>query len=534
MGTLVGPLASGLADAPSGTVEAYLRDSTDQATLYSDWECTQQITAPSLDAYGRLLAFVKDSVDVRVRRADASEAITFPVDVRDKNVEVVSPSFTGALPSGSTGLGGSTDLNTILSKLADSFGAADFLVRRTGATADQTLKAALASITASNNTFFVVTTYGAVGDGVTDDSSAIQAAIDAAVAAGGGIVWFPPGIYYLGGVVTVTDAGVRLVGAGIDAVELTSDVSPTVALQVNQSFTTFAGLLISDMTLNTDAGTVLSLTASPGAVVERCRFTGDSGASSQLLTVATRAVIRDCEFADGGNAAYGIDVAAGGAETVIEHCNFVTAGSATAASRFLLNIAGASVRVRDCTFDFSLNTEVTGQYGVVVGSGAGGAVIENCKFTGPSGILAFGIRRTADVEMTESGNVATDCHIFTQFNANFETTCRRFSRVGTIARSASTTLIPRNDIEGYWLTANNNVTVDPPSAGVYGAATNGAEFVIWIYNSSGGNITITWDAAFRTSSTGNLATLSVRCIRFRYNANAAAYEQVGGYGDYLK
>jgi hypothetical protein len=37
--------------------------------------------------------------------------------------------------------------------------------------------------------------YGAVGDGFTDDTVAIQAAIDAASAAGGGVIYFPPGNY---------------------------------------------------------------------------------------------------------------------------------------------------------------------------------------------------------------------------------------------------------------------------------------------------------------------------------------------------
>jgi hypothetical protein len=43
----------------------------------------------------------------------------------------------------------------------------------------------------------VVTAYGAKGDGVTNDAPAIQAALDAAGRAGGGIVLFPPGIYQI-------------------------------------------------------------------------------------------------------------------------------------------------------------------------------------------------------------------------------------------------------------------------------------------------------------------------------------------------
>lgn len=48
------------------------------------------------------------------------------------------------------------------------------------------------------DTVFAVTAYQAVGDGVTDNTAAIQAAINAAHAAGGGIVRVPPGVFLCG------------------------------------------------------------------------------------------------------------------------------------------------------------------------------------------------------------------------------------------------------------------------------------------------------------------------------------------------
>ena len=56
--------------------------------------------------------------------------------------------------------------------------------------------------------------YGAAGDGVTNDTAAIQAAIDAAEAADGGWVFFPAGDYLINATLTVTENNVRMIGAG--------------------------------------------------------------------------------------------------------------------------------------------------------------------------------------------------------------------------------------------------------------------------------------------------------------------------------
>lgn len=57
--------------------------------------------------------------------------------------------------------------------------------------------------------------FGAAGDGSADDTSEIQAVINAVEAAGGGVVYFPPGTYKItGGGLVVDDENVTLRGAG--------------------------------------------------------------------------------------------------------------------------------------------------------------------------------------------------------------------------------------------------------------------------------------------------------------------------------
>ena len=53
--------------------------------------------------------------------------------------------------------------------------------------------------TKDKNYPFNVKNFGAKGDHKTDDTKAIQAAINAAVSHGGGTVYFPDGVYQIGG-----------------------------------------------------------------------------------------------------------------------------------------------------------------------------------------------------------------------------------------------------------------------------------------------------------------------------------------------
>lgn len=65
-------------------------------------------------------------------------------------------------------------------------------------------------------TVFNVKAYGAIGNGSTDDTASIQRAINAALSAGGGIVYFPAGRYVLKGTLTNSRADlISLVGSGM-------------------------------------------------------------------------------------------------------------------------------------------------------------------------------------------------------------------------------------------------------------------------------------------------------------------------------
>ncbi len=75
---------------------------------------------------------------------------------------------------------------------------------------------------------FNVRAYGATGDGSTDDTAAVQAAIDACVAAGGGTVYFPAGVYKIAG--SLQDTGEANAQLTLPAVAMT-DQTVVIVLQ---------------------------------------------------------------------------------------------------------------------------------------------------------------------------------------------------------------------------------------------------------------------------------------------------------------
>lgn len=124
--------------------------------------------------------------------------------------------------------------------------------------------------------------YGAKGDGTTDDRVAIQAALDACNAAGGGIVYFPPGTYLVSHAAKTNGvtAGLmvysnqHLMGAGKANTVIKTKASQASAsdMVVNQTVSTATDhdITISDMTLDGNCANQ-AVSYQVGISINKCR-----------------------------------------------------------------------------------------------------------------------------------------------------------------------------------------------------------------------------------------------------------------------
>jgi len=112
--------------------------------------------------------------------------------------------------------------------------------------------------------------YGAVGDGVTDDSASIQMAIDSLPVSGpvsdnpflgsGGTVLFPAGVYRVADTIRVARNNVSLIGAGPDATVLLADAALPAVVRFGDATAGDSGLAINcsieQMSVDRRTGTV--------------------------------------------------------------------------------------------------------------------------------------------------------------------------------------------------------------------------------------------------------------------------------------
>lgn len=256
---------------------------------------------------------------------------------------------------------------------------------------------------------FIVTdnAYGAKGDGVTDDTSAIQAAITACQNAGSGIVFLPPtsNYYLISSTLNVTSDNVQIVGAGwASQIQAKTTFSGSYMIYVQGGGGFRYGFKMQDIFLNCNSVSGLggiNLESTYHCVLDhvRVRYMGGVGIHVNGIGGKFGAynTIHDCTVTDGvGATAMGLNT--NNSEWLtISDCSFVTF---TTAGQYGVNINNLNCSVVGCRFDncdtalwlsFASRNVVTGcqfdrGYTRFINlRGCQGTVISNCSFNTRSG-----------------------------------------------------------------------------------------------------------------------------------------------------
>ena len=139
-----------------------------------------------------------------------------------------------------------------------------------GATAPEARAAidAVSAPMALSTPFYNVFDYGAVGNGVTDDTQHIQDAINAAAASGGGTVLLPAAQYRVGGSLTITSNGITISGVNTKASILKV---PNTSSANTISFSGCSGCVVRSLAISSTGrtiGTAIKLNNCNSTVIE--------------------------------------------------------------------------------------------------------------------------------------------------------------------------------------------------------------------------------------------------------------------------
>lgn len=178
-----------------------------------------------------------------------------------------------------------------------------------------------------------VKSYGATGNGNTDDRAAIQAAIDAAGAQGS--VYIPPGIFVIGGALTVANTGVTIMGAGYRATWLYLQNSSNSSMIVTaDDGVQRQGLLVSDLALignapnQTGNSPAIAIRGMDEAILERLYILesrGEAIRTGQATPVMTCTVpiIHECVMRGHVTASQsgGVTLDTGSSDAIVSNCD---------------------------------------------------------------------------------------------------------------------------------------------------------------------------------------------------------------------
>lgn len=267
---LIDPLASGVAGAGGGYAKLFQRGTSTRASWYETFEADGLNDTGDdidLDANGGVVAYVNEYVTVEVYASAANGGGLVRSFVAGSNasaIETITPSFTGTdYETAATGVNKPVDLQEVLRRWFTSAGAPDWNVSLNGVST--TLQQAV-----SGNIFVnvKVAPFSATGDGVTDDTAAINAAFVFANTLGGATVYFPPGTYLISDTIEIT-GNCNALGTRDSAIERNSSNFTMLEFMTAGSVNRIQGLQL----LDADAGSnepILTFSNTNTVTLEEC------------------------------------------------------------------------------------------------------------------------------------------------------------------------------------------------------------------------------------------------------------------------
>lgn len=490
---LIGPLVNGFADAPSGSAAIYKRGTTVAATVYSDFQGKVPVTAHVLDSRGRVVRYCNEMVDVVVY--DSTGAVVagpFTVAQQFSDTEIIHAHWTGTdYDTGQSALNKPLAGNTLLDKLYASFAADDGKVLVGGS------QRYLKDVLLTGILDVRGPTYGAKGDGVTDDTTIIQAALNAAAAAGGGIVFFPPGTYVVSSL--TISANIALLGAGSGRSVITTSNAAEVLLVCSSTFQS-TGLKFS-----TTGKGLLRLTADPDAtlVFTACAFSCTSAATVNAIDLTGFSP----SSANGG-AFYG--------------CDFVQTGAGWthALIAYGANIFGGSIRFASGNAFLSQWIHVTGTVILATASASLGSwdTLTGCTVGSTAGTLT--INHTAGAT-NEYGTAEVIGTVVRTGAPKFRDT--RATAVALSSGSA-TSYAPDVSFTSSFLVTSSGASFQwgTPT----GVGSNGNQIRLWYKNTNASPITPTFSAAYKATAV-SVASGSACGWLMEWHNGLSAWVQIG-------
>jgi hypothetical protein len=522
----------------SGSAYFYRPGTTStQVTVYADEDGLTALSQPvTLDAAGR--ATVYTTAPCRIEIQDSAGTVVAVEDrsntIASGNVEVEIDGFSGTNPS--TGVVEDGGRTTLTAALESVLGSIESLGDETG------------EVVPTDST------YGAIGDGTADDTTAIQAALTAAIAAGKRIR-FPAGTYLISSALTISTKGLIMYGSGADDVIIKQSSTTANGLTIDLGSAIDSKISIRDISFTcstSSSGTAISV-----ANGDRIRIEGVHTLLYRNgidVSAVSGAILRDCvvESNDGNAAVISLNLGARCRATDCEVISSTDVGTG-------IKLTGTDARATDCYItNHATAVNMAAARGVVRGThingpttgislAAANSIANDCYVTGTTtgfsvtGVASCRVTNCVGASNTTDLSVNASATKFIDYGNSFTTVSnidgatqapfynRRLVAAST-SSTASTTYTP--DLSGgarfFTLDLQSGVTTLAVSAPATTNLPDGEEFTLIIGNNTGGAIsnTINFDNFYSpfSSNAMNIATdlANGTCWRFDFRLDRSA------------